>query len=53
MAKEKILAVDDEEDIRELISFNLEKDGYTVETAESGEKSHGDGVFLFTGSYYP
>jgi len=39
MAKEKILAVDDEEDIRELISFNLEKDGYIVETAESGEKA--------------
>ena len=39
MAKEKILVVDDEEDIRELISFNLEKDGYVVETAESGEKA--------------
>ena len=39
MAKEKILVVDDEEDIRELISFNLEKDGYIVETAESGERA--------------
>lgn len=39
MSKEKILAVDDEEDIRELIRFNLEKDGYSVEVAESGEKA--------------
>lgn len=47
MAKEKILAVDDEEDIRELISFNLEKDGYAVETAESGEEAM-DMAFSFS-----
>lgn len=39
MSKEKILAVDDEEDICELIRFNLEKNGYKVFIAESGEKA--------------
>ena len=34
----KILIVDDEEDIRELIRFNLEKEGYLVEEAENGKK---------------
>lgn len=33
-----ILIVDDEEDIRELLSYNLKKEGYTVVTAENGEK---------------
>ncbi len=37
MAKERILVVDDEEDILELISYNLERDGYQVMTAASGE----------------
>jgi len=37
MAKERILVVDDEEDILELISYNLLKDGYQVITAASGE----------------
>lgn len=37
MAKEKILAIDDEEDILELIRYNLEKEGFTVECAETGE----------------
>jgi two-component system alkaline phosphatase synthesis response regulator PhoP len=37
MAKERILVVDDEEDILELISYNLVKDGYQVMTAASGE----------------
>ena len=37
MAKHKILAVEDEEDILELIRYNLEKEGYRVETAETGE----------------
>jgi two-component system, OmpR family, alkaline phosphatase synthesis response regulator PhoP len=35
--KEKILIVDDEKDILELISFNLEKEGYKTTTATSGE----------------
>ena len=37
MAKEQILVVDDEEDILELIRFNLLKEGYHVITAASGE----------------
>ncbi len=30
MAKEKILVVDDEEDILELVRYNLAKEGYQV-----------------------
>ena len=37
MAKANILAVDDEEDILELISFNLRKEGYSVTCVTSGE----------------
>jgi len=37
MAREQILVVDDEEDIRELISYNLINEGYQVTTAASGE----------------
>jgi two-component system alkaline phosphatase synthesis response regulator PhoP len=37
--KEKILIVDDEKDINELISFNLEKEGYRTSTATSGEEA--------------
>ncbi len=37
MSKEQILVVDDEEDILELITFNLLKEGYQVLTAASGE----------------
>jgi two-component system alkaline phosphatase synthesis response regulator PhoP len=33
----KILIVDDEDDIRTLLQYNLEKEGYSVETAENGE----------------
>jgi two-component system, OmpR family, alkaline phosphatase synthesis response regulator PhoP len=36
MAQEKILIVDDEENIVELIKFNLEKNGYKVLTAVNG-----------------
>lgn len=32
----KILIVDDEEDIRELLRYNLGKEGYTIATAENG-----------------
>ena len=39
MAKERILIVDDEKDILELISFNLEKEGYTVVRATTGEEA--------------
>jgi two-component system phosphate regulon response regulator PhoB len=37
MAKERILIVDDEEDILELVRFNLARDGYRVTGALSGE----------------
>ena len=35
--KQTVLVIDDEEDIRELILYNLLKEGYTVECAVSGE----------------
>jgi two-component system phosphate regulon response regulator PhoB len=37
MAKGHILVVEDERDILELLRYNLEKDGFTVDTAASGE----------------
>lgn len=33
----RILVVDDEPDLREVLQFNLEAEGYTVDTAESAE----------------
>ena len=39
MAKERILVVDDEEDILELVGYNLRKEGYEVECADTGEKA--------------
>ncbi len=33
----RILVIDDEEDIRELLQYNLQKEGYDVITAENGE----------------
>jgi len=33
----KVLIVDDEEDIRELLRYNLKKEGYEVFDAENGE----------------
>ncbi len=37
MAKRKILVVEDEADILELIRYNFEREGYVVVTAENGE----------------
>lgn len=37
--KVKILIVDDEPLIRDALAFKLTKEGYTVETAEDGEKA--------------
>jgi two-component system phosphate regulon response regulator PhoB len=37
MGKENILIVDDEEDVLELVRYNLDKDGYKIETATTGE----------------
>lgn len=39
MAKEHILVVDDEEDILELIRFHLEREGFRVTCADTGEKA--------------
>jgi two-component system phosphate regulon response regulator PhoB len=39
MRKEKILVVDDEEDILELVLYNLDREGYAVVCAASGEKA--------------
>ena len=36
MRKERILLVDDEPDIIDLVSYNLEKEGYEIETATNG-----------------
>ena len=38
MSQEKILVIDDEEDILELVRFNLERENYNVLTAISGEE---------------
>ena len=39
MAKEKVLIVDDEEDILELVRYNLNKDGYKTTCALNGEEA--------------
>jgi two-component system phosphate regulon response regulator PhoB len=39
MSKETILVVDDEEDILELVRFNLDREGYAVHCAETGEEA--------------
>jgi len=39
MAKDRVLVVDDEEDILELVRYNLTREGYEVATAVSGEKA--------------
>ncbi len=38
-AKQKILVVDDEPDILELIEYNLKKEGYNVYTASNGQEA--------------
>jgi two-component system phosphate regulon response regulator PhoB len=39
MANENILVVDDEEDVLELVRYNLDKNGYKIITATSGEQA--------------
>ncbi|MCA9729853.1 MAG: response regulator, partial [Candidatus Eisenbacteria bacterium] len=36
MSKARILVVDDEEDILELIRYNLDREGFQVQTVDSG-----------------
>ena len=42
----KILVVDDEEDLCEILKFNLEIEGYEVDTAFSAEEALKDGYSL-------
>ncbi|MDR0982805.1 MAG: response regulator transcription factor [Culturomica sp.] len=37
--KKRILIVDDEEDIRDILTFNLQAEGYEIETAASAEEA--------------
>ena len=39
MANKRILVVDDEEDLCEILKFNLESEGYEVDTAHSAEEA--------------
>ena len=39
MPKERILVVDDEEDLLELVGYNLAKEGFRVTTVASGEEA--------------
>ena len=39
MAQEKILIVEDEEDVIELVRYNLQKDGYLTESAVTGREA--------------
>lgn len=39
MAKETILVVEDDKDITEMIEYNLEKEGYVIVSAATGEES--------------
>ena len=38
MAKEAVLVVEDDEHIRELLEYNLTKEGYRVTAVETGEE---------------
>ncbi len=37
MSRERILVVDDEEDLLELVNYNLSREGYRVDTVGTGE----------------
>lgn len=39
MSKQKVLLVDDDPDILEMIAFNLEKEGFEVSTAQNGRQA--------------
>lgn len=45
--KNRILVVDDEQDLCEILKFNLETEGYYVETANSAEEALERGVADF------
>ncbi len=53
MSKGRILVVDDEEDILELVKYNLEREGYLVDCVDTGEEAieravaiHPDSILL-------
>lgn len=46
MAKVKVLVVEDEKDIRELLRYNLKKEGHEVTTVASGEDAEKEAVRL-------
>ncbi|MDA0990146.1 MAG: response regulator [Verrucomicrobia bacterium] len=46
MAKGKILVIEDEKDIRELLSYNLSKEGYDVSAVPTGEAGLLDAIRL-------
>ncbi|MBQ8866553.1 MAG: response regulator transcription factor [Bacteroidaceae bacterium] len=48
MTDKRILVVDDEEDLCEILKFNLEMEGYTVDTANSAEEA----LSMDLGSYH-
>ena len=37
MSREKILVIEDEPDIAEVLQYNLEKEGFAVDTARRGD----------------
>ena len=50
MEKKKILVVEDEAPIQELLQFNLERKKYRVKVVDSGEKAlKAVGIEVFTG----
>ncbi|MFT6410416.1 MAG: two-component system alkaline phosphatase synthesis response regulator PhoP, partial [Flavobacteriales bacterium] len=38
MDKQRVLLVDDDQDILDLVKYNLEKEGFEVETADNGKE---------------
>ena len=53
VVKQKILIVDDEPDILELIEYNLKKEGYQVYTAKNGEEAIAEAKKGSPRAYYP
>ena len=39
MANERILIIDDEEDVLELVRYNFDRSGYQIETPSTGEQA--------------
>ena len=52
MNEYRILVVDDEEDLCEILKFNLENEGYEVDTANSAERCLEKWTSVLTTCYY-